>query len=402
MNAEGIRLKALLKVLQGLFYATNAILVPYMPLYLQQRGFSPAETGTLLMLGPFLAMFAQPVVGVISDKIKATKPLLLVLWIALGASSVFLFASEQMLAVALSLLAFYIFFQPTVSLLDALMVKSAIALRVSYSSLRMWGSVGFMITLLIIGWKFEAWGGLDSLLWIFAPIWISVFTLFAFLRESKTPESASTPVRKMDMKLMRKTLADPSLLLFLGLIFLIAVPHRMNDGLLSIHMQNLGASSQQISWAWAVAGAGEIVGFYVMSRWARQDRMLGLLGIVAGLYAIRWLLYALISDPTMLIFVQVSHAFTFVAVWVLGIEYMAKTLPRHLLATGQALFSMVFLGLGGLVGGSLGGVLQEYLGKSSMYVMGVICTVIASVGFLMWSRQRQQSVVNDHQHSSLQ
>ncbi|MDZ7543223.1 MFS transporter, partial [Clostridium perfringens] len=67
-----------------MFYATNAILIPYLSLYLQKRGFSPAETGTLIMLGPFLAMFLQPLVGVISDKLRATKPLLLVLWIGVG------------------------------------------------------------------------------------------------------------------------------------------------------------------------------------------------------------------------------------------------------------------------------------------------------------------------------
>ena len=383
----------LLRALQVLFYSTNAILLPYLPLFLQHRGFSPAETGTLLMLGPFLAMFIQPLVGILSDKLKAIKPMLLILWTALGCSAIILFITEQQLAVAMSLLAVYIFFQPTVSMLDTLMVKSASTLRVSYSSLRMWGSVGFMATLLLLGQTFEAWGGLDSLLLMFAPIWIGVCLIFIFLREPGAEAAQKQAERKLDIGMMRKTLSDPALLLFLFLLFLIAVPHRMNDGLLSLHLQHIGASSSQISWAWAVAGAGEIVGFIVMARWNWHNKVLTMLTAVSLLYAVRWLLYAIVTDPDIVVLLQVSHAFTFVGVWVLGIEYVARTLPKHLLATGQALFSMVFLGLGGLAGGSLGGLLQQYAGEGSMYMMGVICCLAAGMGFFIWSRRTSKKQV---------
>ncbi|MGZ9585392.1 MFS transporter [Paenibacillus marinisediminis] len=376
-----------------MFYATNAILIPYLSLYLQKRGFSPAETGTLIMLGPFLAMFLQPLVGVISDKLKATKPLLLVLWIGVGLSSVFLFMTDQRAVIAVSLLAFYIFMQPAVSLLDTLLIKGARSLNVSYSSLRVFGSIGFMVALLIIGQRFEAWGGLDSLLIMFAPIWIGVFIIFVLLREPAVEEPQAKAGSKMDMAMMRKTLASPALLFFFGLILLLGIPHRMNDGMLSLHLQDLNASAAQISYAWAAAGAGEVIGFILIARFVQQKKLLSLLATASLLYAIRWLLYAYVTVPSVIVVLQASHAFTFAAVWILSIDYVTRALPKQMLATGQALLNMIFIGLGGLIGGSLGGLLQENYGDKTMYLFGAVCSLIAAVGFFIWNRRARSVAV---------
>ncbi|WP_028546843.1 MFS transporter [Paenibacillus taiwanensis] len=390
----------LLKFLQALFYSTNAILIPYLPLLLQERGFNSVETGTLLMLGPFLAMFAQPLAGIMSDKLKAARPILIICWIAMGMSSYVLFTSHHHGIMVASLLSLYIFLMPTVSLLDALVVRNASLLGESYSSLRMWGSVGFMITLLILSQYFEIWGGVYSLTWIFAPIWVGVFLILWVLQESSSqsllPSDSkgtvdATAESNLNWKAIRKLLANPSLLVFLVLIFILAMPHRMNDALLSIHMQNLGATSGQISWAWAVAGGSEIIGFFIMAKWIRAERILSMLAVSALLYTVRWLLYMYVTDPWSIVFLQATHAFTYVAVWVLAIEYVSMILPRSLVGTGQAILSMVFLGLGGLAGGSLGGALQQHVGESAMYAMGVVCAGIAALGFYMWTVRNRRA-----------
>ena len=72
---EEAPLRVLLKCLQAIFYSTNALLIPYMPLLLKSHGFSPLETGSLLAIGPFIAIFAQPLAGMISDKIGAIRPI---------------------------------------------------------------------------------------------------------------------------------------------------------------------------------------------------------------------------------------------------------------------------------------------------------------------------------------
>lgn len=387
-------MKISLKLLLGLFYGVNAVLLPYLPLLLDQRGFSVAETGTLLMLGPFIAMFIQPVTGIISDKIRATKPLIIGLWVLLGISSLFLFSAYQMTIVAVSVVSFFIFYQPISSLVDTLTIKSARELNKPYDSFRIWGSVGFMVTLLIIGQSFEALGGVDSLLWMFAPLWIGFMLLIIIVREPKPPtlDTGKSDVVQatVNLKVIRETLSNPKVLIFFALFFLIAMPHRMNDALLTIHLQTLGASSLQLSLAWATAGVGEIIGFFLIGKFMRTYSIKAIFALVALLYAIRWLLYAVVTDPFIVVILQTSHAFTFVALWSFGIKYISTTLPKHLLATGLSLFSMVYLGVSGLVGGSLGGLLQQNFGETVMYGMGVVTCLAAAVGFYIWDRSTKR------------
>jgi len=394
VKREEASLRILLKCLQAIFYSTNAILIPYLPLLMKSHGFSPLETGSLLAIGPFIAIFAQPLAGMISDKIGAIRPILIALWTLMGVSALLLFTTGAQSVAAVAVVALNVFFLPAVSLLDALMVKNAEQLNETYSSLRLWGSVGFMLTLIIVGGQFDAWGGVHALVWIFAPIWIGVFVIFMIMREPKiehaSDESSET---RLSRPMLRRALLNPSLFIFLGLIFLVAIPHRMNDTLLSLHMEHLGANSRQISWAWAVAGASEVIGFYVMAKIIRGDRLKQLLGLTALLYAIRWGLYMFITEPWAIVALQVTHMFTYVVIWAGSIEYISTSLPKQIVATGQALLSMVFIGLGGLAGGSIGGAIQEHIGESAMYAMGVVCAAVAWIGFMVWSRRSNVEAV---------
>ncbi|MGG3838004.1 MFS transporter [Paenibacillus thiaminolyticus] len=379
----------LLKGFHAVFYSTNALLIPYLPLLLTERGFHAWEAGTLLMLGPFLAMFVQPLAGVLSDRLKAVRPLLFGCWIAQGTAAACLFLSSGRIAAAASLLALYIFFLPAVSLLDSLTVKTAVAAGQSYSSIRLWGSVGFTVTGLVLGQMFDAWGGVDSLMWMYAPIWVSLLIGIGFLREA--PADVKEAESVVNLTVLRKALSVPALLLFLLLVFIVAMPHRMNDALLSLHLSDLGATSAQMSWAWSVAGVSEVIGFAVMAKWVSRKRMLRLFAIVCALYAIRWLLYAFVKDPWVVIALQGGQAVTYAALWVLSIEFVASLLPRQLAATAQALLGMVFLGLAGLAGGMSGGALQEAYGGTGMYLYGFICAAVSTIGFGIWAFRRERA-----------
>src|SRR5690625_6231051 len=62
-----------LKVLLFSFYATNTIIVSFLPLYLQYKGLSGKEIGWVLAMGPLVSIFSQPFWGYMSDKYKTVK-----------------------------------------------------------------------------------------------------------------------------------------------------------------------------------------------------------------------------------------------------------------------------------------------------------------------------------------
>lgn len=258
----------------------------------------------------------------------------------------------------------------------------------SYGAVRLWGSVGFTITAVTLAQVFDLLGGVDSLFWMYLPVWSSFFIGMFFLKEPRYEDSETDEV--VNMTILKKALTIPSLLVLLALIFVIGMPHRMNDALLSLHMSDLGATSGQISIAWAVAGFSEVFGFLIMGRIMKRYRMLTLLSVVSMLYALRWLLYSITTEPVMLIVLQGMHSITYACFWALAIEFVVQLLPQKLAATGQSMLGMVFFGLSGLAGGVVGGALQESYGGGVMYSIGFILALLGTVGFMLWIRKDRQ------------
>ena len=389
----------LLKLFHALFYSTNAVLLSYLPLLLRERGFEPFEVGTILMLGPFLAMFAQPAAGLISDRIRKVRPLLIGLWIVLGISASLAFLTTDRILVAVSILILYICYLPSISLLDTLTVKIANSMQQSYGAVRLWGSVGFTVTAVTLAQVFDLLGGVDSLFWMYLPVWSSFFIGMFFLKEPRYDDGE--PDEAVNMTILKKALTIPSLLVLLALIFVIGMPHRMNDALLSLHMSDLGATSGQVSIAWAVAGFSEVFGFIIMGRIMKRYRMLTLLSAVGMLYALRWLLYSITTEPVMLIVLQGLHSITYACFWALAIEFVVQLLPLKLAATGQSLLGMVFFGLSGLAGGVIGGALQESYGGNVMYGIGFVLALLGTFGFMLWNRKDRKRTLAVEQEATV-
>ncbi|WJH34538.1 MFS transporter [Paenibacillus sp. CC-CFT747] len=190
---------------------------------------------------------------------------------------------------------------------------------------------------------------------------------------------------------MKAVFHNRTFLWFLVMVFLITIPHRMNDALFGLYLQSLGASPGMISLAWALAAAGEIPTFALLGRYMNRYHELAVLGLVSVLYTIRWLLYAYIHDPWVLVFLQLTHSVTYAVFWLVAVQYAVRLIPEELRSTGQALLSAVFLGLAGITGGFVGGWFQDEYGGTGMYLFGTVLTAISAVLFLVThARQRKR------------
>jgi predicted MFS family arabinose efflux permease len=87
--------------------------------------------------------------------------------------------------------------------------------------------------------------------------------------------------------------------------------------------------------------------------------------------SLRMFLYAFFPHPTIILFIQLLHGFTFPFLWVAGVSYTHENAPQGMAATAQGLFGSVMTGFGSGAGGLLGGLLIERLNAAAMYgIMG--------------------------------
>ncbi|WP_127585139.1 MFS transporter [Paenibacillus koleovorans] len=362
------------------YYAINATLLPYLPSYFGLRGYSAVEIGWLMNIGPFMAMFASPVWGVVSDRYRALKQVILLLWALAIAASIGLFVTEAFPAALLFVLLLYFFMSPSAPLLDTLVVRTVDGSRSSYGSVRLWGSIGFCVVAFASGYVLQMIGGLSGIPYLFWSLWIIPIVLLVIL---KIPSSSSArPVRLDDI---RRLLGNKRLLWFLVLLFVIAIPHRMNDVMFTLVLTEIGVSDRSLGMAWFFAALSEIPTFALLGRYMHRLNELSVMLIATLLYAIRWIFYGFVDDPAILILLQTTHAITFAAFWIAAVQFVVRLVPEELGSTGQTVLSAVFVGLAGIVGGIGGGFIMDELGKDPLYYFSSVICVIGA-GMLIATR----------------
>lgn len=368
------------------YYATQAVLLPFLPLYFIAKGLSTVEVGLLMTIGPFVAVFAQPVWGYISDRLKTVKKVIFLLWILTILSSIGLFQADTFIEFFIYSLFIYFFMIPSVPLLDSISIQSTQRLNLSYGSVRLWGSVGFTTLALVTGFLIGYIGGIENIHYIYWSLWVLPMGLLFLLKDEPSVGISIT------LKSVYSVFKNQQFLWFLLMVFIISVPHRLNDSLFGVYLSELGATEQMIGWAWALAAASEIPTFALLSKFMHRFHELALLCLVSLIYTVRWLLYALILDPWVLLFLQATHTITFAVFWIVSIHYVIRLVPAELRSTGQSIFSAVFLGLAGITGGLVGGALHDQWGGDSMYYFGAILALIAGALFLithLYQRKRR-------------
>ncbi|WP_268238249.1 MFS transporter [Paenibacillus aceti] len=367
-------------------YAILAVLAPFLPLYFANLGYSSSQVGFLMMIGPFVASMIQPFWGYLSDRLQTVKKLIFCLWILAIISSVLLFNSGGSYTLTLCfVLALYFCFQPTMPLLDSISVLSASRRGISYGSLRLYGSIGYTIISLSGGLLLAALGGIGQLPYLLWAVWVLPLLLLIILRDEPTEGEGMT------LASLKELFTNKPFLWFLFLVFIISVPHRMNDVMLGLYMKELGASDAMVGWAWALAAAVEIPVFALLGKHLHRIHEYVLIGIAGIIYTLRWLMYYVSDDPWVLLVLQAGAAVTYAVFWITCMHYVARILPPQLGATGFSLLSMVYLGLAGMTGGIVGGRLSELFGGASMYLFAAITSLLGGLLFLateVMSRRR--------------
>ncbi|WP_438448590.1 MFS transporter [Gorillibacterium sp. sgz5001074] len=369
-------------VLRGLtsgYYATQAILLPLLPLYFANLGYSSQETGLFMMIGPFVTVFAQPMWGYISDRLQKLRIIILSLWLLTIASSVLLFHANTFMLTFLSVLLCYFFMLPSVPLLDSIILKSTAEAKVPYGSVRLWGSVGFTIVAVLSGFALNALGGITNIKYMYWTVWLIPLSLIYLLQDVKS--DGKRP--RVTLGSLKAVTGNKPFLWFLLLVFVLTVPHRMNDALFSLYLQEMHADNWMVSLAWALAAGSEIPTFALLSRYMHKFHELALLGAAAMLFTVRWLVYASVHDPWVLTFMQLTHSVTYAPFWVVAVQYTVRLVPEEFRATGQSMLSAVFLGIAGITGGFFGGRIGDLWGYGAAYRIGAGMAFLAGIGFLV-------------------
>jgi PPP family 3-phenylpropionic acid transporter len=241
-----------------------------------------------------------------------------------------------------------------------------------YGRVRLWGSLGFLVTVFAAGAWFEHFGMAHFPAWTVLSL-LAVVASVWWLPDLK--EAVAAHERKQAIwPLLKK----PAVRWFFIAVFFHVLSHMGIYIFFSLYLDALGYSKTLIGLLWAVSVLVEIAWFFTQSRWLPAFSLSGWLVVCAAAAVLRMGLTAAWAElwPVLLL-AQALHGLTFAAHHTACIALLSHHFPGLQRGRGQALYAVLGYGLPGVLTGLGGGVLSARLGLGSVFWVALLSALLA-------------------------
>ncbi|MCL6555450.1 MAG: MFS transporter [Burkholderiales bacterium] len=359
------------------YFAFVGVISPYWSLYLKSLSFTAFEIGVLMSLLAVMRMFAPNVWGHLAD--RHGRRVFIVQIAALSSviafSGVFLGESFALLFVCMALLAF--FWSASLPLVEATTLSHLGERTDLYGSIRLWGSVGFILSVVGVGYLLD-YLPLRWLPWIVLATLVGVALFSRHIPEAQVASHDSAPGS------VWAVLRKPPVMALIAACFLMSAAHGPYYTFYSIYLAAHGYSKSGIGWLWALGVLCEIGVFLYAGRLFGRLSLETVLKASFAFAVARFLIIAWgVRHPWLIVLAQTFHAATFGAYHASAIALVHRFFPGRLQARGQALYNSISFGAGGTLGSLYAGYSWDLWGPAVTYSLAAGCALLALL-LLAW------------------
>jgi PPP family 3-phenylpropionic acid transporter len=237
--------------------------------------------------------------------------------------------------------------------------------------MRMWGSLAFILMVLVLGRVLD----LTSIEVI--PALILACSLVQALFSCGIPAAKSR--RSRAIRAGARLLLEQRVLVFLCCAFLMLVSHGAYYAFFSIHLEALGFEKSFIGLCWALATTAEIVVMVYSDRIFKRITFENVLIFSFVVATLRWLLLAHMETGIWILLSQGLHAVTYGSFHMASILYIDHLSPPQVKTLGQAVNNAVTYGLGLTVGFFISGLLYEAYGAAVLFVLSALIAFLGGI-----------------------
>ncbi|MFZ9407256.1 MAG: MFS transporter, partial [Burkholderiaceae bacterium] len=300
-----------------------------------------------------------------------------------------------------------------------------------YGRIRIWGSSGYILTVLGGGAILDALG-LDAWPWVMAASLVGLLGVTLMMRdtpttpigvanpatgklpdqaadqvpdqlqdqvpdqtregEQNTPqrsdESLSTALQRAPVVSMAARLSEPAVMAFLASVFCMIFAHGALYGFWSIYLERHGYTRFEIGMIWALGVVAEILLFALQRRLFQQFPAVSLLLFSFWIAALRFALIALTdAQAWVVVTTSLMHAVTFGVHHSASMALLHRLFPASQQGRAQAAFIVVGYGLGAGLGGIVAGMLWESWSPAATWWGASLASVLGVLALRMHTRR---------------
>lgn len=369
----------LLSITYLLYFGQLGVLIPYLGVFLDGRGFSSQQIGELFALITITRILGPNLWATLADRSGRSLGIL-----RLGSFLTFVtfcsvFLLDGFWGLTLGFALMMMFWTAILPQIEVITLNSVAGDANRYSRIRLWGSIGFILLTLIAGKSIDVFSSE-------APIYASAMVLFGLFlsclwitepsNRDKTIAAGGSIWRKIN---------TPVFWVFILSASLLQVSFGSYYGFFALYLRDLGYSGQVTGMYIGLGVAAEVIIFIL------AGRLIGAMGVKWTLFisilltACRWFSLAVLAEYWWVILLsQLLHAFGFGLTHAASMQFIHRFFGQAFQSRGQAIYISIAFGVGGAIGNYVSGTLWlQGAGAYNAFVFSAIAGLISALSLLL-------------------
>lgn len=273
--------------------------------------------------------------------------------------------------------AMFAFWSAALPLFEANVIATVEGDSGRYARIRLWGSVGFIVAVLLAGSALDHFA-MHALLWMVLGALV-VAVISSMLIPEHRPASAALAGEAAHESIW-PILRRREVMGLFAACFLMMASQAAIFIFYSIYMVDSGHSKSTVGILWSTGVVAEIMIFLIVPKLNARFSPQALFSFSFAVTALRYLLIGWFpSSLALQLIAQSFHAFTFGTWHAAAMGMLHRFFPAQFGTRGQALYTSFSFGIGGALGGVMAGIAWSAVGPAWMF------TLMSGVVIIGWA-----------------
>jgi PPP family 3-phenylpropionic acid transporter len=373
-----------------LWFAGGSFLQPYLPIFYRNQGLSGLQIGLLSSIGFAVAILAAPQWGRWNDKASASQRILQFAILMNVVTMLILSRQTAFLPMVIVIVLNSLFASASEPAAASMALRATRGTGSGFGSVRVWGSLGWSIMVLVSGWWIERTtiqtGFVGFAVFMLAAL--SILFLFRNGRKPQTPPSAPVPEPRStapDSSPSEKSSTSrhrtiPALFFAVMMSWIAVAGVRQFEPLF---IKQLGAGEQMIGFSAMLSALVELPGMFWADSLTRRFGARRVL--IAGMILDGLLRGSILLSPTIpvLIVVRALIGISFSMITVGVVAFVQEQTPHDQQTSAVALYTVVVRNLVFLLMYPLSGIIFDAVGAYWLYAIALVGNVAGGLILLL-------------------
>lgn len=354
----------------------DGTLLPFVPLFLLQRGMSAQLIGAVLAAAAVASLAAGLSWSYLADRRLRPERIIVVASIAAAMAALLLALTDGAVVLAAVIVVYWLARAPF-GLLDPIALRRLRrGRRTDYARIRLRMSAGWAASVTVTGGLYQV-AGLRLMPLVYAPLTV-LFGMWVLrtIKPAPAAEAEATPVAQATGRLTRFPAA------FLGLLassFLLGAALNGTQNFLVLQISALGGGALLVGAAAAFQALAEVPTMGYTHVLAKRFSHRSLFAIGCGIYIVTFIAWAFVTSAFVAAALKLALGVGFALTYVAQVVLADELAPPRLRATGQALVKAFAFGLAPIVGTFGGGLIYGTFGSRAMFLIGTVVVAAAAL-----------------------